>query len=83
NLTFTKKETAEIIGSLIPEINKQKDDMLTALEQNRVKLVTRLDNDHIYFVTGSNALKDLLASAGKLQDANTKLDMNITKASGG
>ncbi|MFX4470281.1 hypothetical protein ABTA54_19445, partial [Acinetobacter baumannii] len=27
NLTFTKKETAEIIGSLIPEINKQKDDM--------------------------------------------------------
>ncbi|WP_457832202.1 hypothetical protein, partial [Staphylococcus aureus] len=65
NQSFTKKETAEIIASLIPEINKQKDDMLAALEQNRVKLITRLNNDHIYFITGSNALKDLLASASK------------------
>lgn len=83
NQSFTKKETAEIIASLIPEINKQKDDMLAALEQNRVKLITRLNNDHIYFITGSNALKDLLASASKLQDANTKLGVNITNTSGG
>lgn len=57
--------------------------MLAALEQNRVKLITRLNNDHIYFITGSNALKDLLASASKLQDANTKLGVNITNTSGG
>lgn len=82
NQSFTKKETADIITSLIPEINKQKDDMLAALEKSRVKLITRLDNDHISFVIGSNSLKDLLASASKLQDANAKLGVNITKATG-
>ncbi|MEO0310775.1 MAG: hypothetical protein RIQ89_432 [Bacteroidota bacterium] len=83
NQTFTKAETASIVEALLPEINKQKEDMLQSLELNRVKLITKINNEYIYFVTGSDALKNLLASASKLEENNKALGLYADKATGG
>ncbi|MEN9599676.1 MAG: hypothetical protein RL596_1995 [Bacteroidota bacterium] len=82
NQTFTKAETTSIVEALLPEINKQRDDMLQSLEQNRIKLITKLNNEYLYFVTGSDALKNLLLSATKLDDANKTIGGSINKVSG-
>ncbi|MBN2174004.1 MAG: hypothetical protein JW731_07730 [Bacteroidales bacterium] len=57
-----KEELPEILNSIIPEINSRRDMMQSALEDQRIKLVTKLGQDYAVYLSGSNELRKLLES---------------------
>jgi hypothetical protein len=83
-----EEELPEILNSIIPEINSRRDQMQTALEDQRVKLVTKLDQDYVVYMNASNELWKLLESSVKVDRerkeffdsikgmTNDKIDLN-------
>ena len=81
-------ELPNILKSLIPQINKRRDDMQSALEEQRIKLVTKLEQDYKVYRNATSELKELLKSAVKVTKArqdifdrakeltNNRIDLN-------
>jgi len=80
--TDLKKEMPEIIASLIPEINAIRDEMQSALENQRIKLTTKLDQDYTAYRESINALHNLLQSSVKLDNERKALLDRLNKLSG-
>jgi len=64
--TNYKADFAKLMLAIQPQIDKRKDSLLTALETQRKKLVDKLNTDYKVFDSAASALKNLLASAVKI-----------------
>ena|SRR6218665_481294 len=87
------KETIEgISGASTREAIAFRDELQSALETSRIKIITRLEEDYSHYREAAEALKKLIASAVKVnnerkkllddlkQYSNNKLDLNSVEA---
>lgn len=86
-------ELPKILKSIIPEINARRDRMQSALEEQRVKLIAKLEQDYHIYENATTELKDLLESAVKVgkerkelfnmvkELSNDKIDLNQVESS--
>lgn len=79
--TDVNKELPDMLSSLIPQINSTRDEMQSALEDQRIKLITRLNEDYAAFEEATGALNELLASATKVDQERQAIFNQITKLS--
>ncbi len=70
--TNYEEEFSGMMKAIIPEINSYRDQMQSALESQRIKLVTKLNTDFQAFETASNELKLLIESAVKVSEERQK-----------
>jgi hypothetical protein len=77
-----KEELPGILEATIPEINSRRDMMQSALENQRVKLVTKLETDYKAYEDAALNLRNLLESAVKLDEENKKLYSQVSELSG-
>ncbi len=75
------EELPNILAAIIPEINSRRDMMHSALENQRVKLVTKLDEDYKAYEDAALKLRKLLESAVKLDKENQKLFSQVRELS--
>ena len=68
-----EKEFPNIIQSIIPEINSRRDIMQSALEDQRIKILTKLDADYKAFEEASFELKNLIESNIKVNEERRKV----------
>jgi hypothetical protein len=68
-----KAELPGIILSIIPKINERRDAMQNALEQNRIKILEKLNQDYDEYEIACIELKQLLESAVKVDDIRKKV----------
>ncbi len=64
--TDAKAELPNMLNAIVPEITSRRNQMQTTLEGQRIKLVTKLNDDYKTFSDAALALKKLIASAVKL-----------------
>lgn len=76
------EELPGILEAVIPEINSRRDMMQSALENQRVKLVTKLETDYKAYEDAALNLRKLLESAVKLDEENKKLYSQVSELSG-
>jgi len=81
-------ELPNILNNIIPEINSRRDKMQSALEDQRVKLISKLEEDYLNFDQAANSLLKLMESSIKVDKeraqlfnqakeiSNNKLDLN-------
>lgn len=86
--TDFQKEFPDIIQSIVPELNSTRDLMQRALEEQRIKLITKLNIDYNEYAEASYELKKLLESVVKVDEerkriiekigtiTNNKIDLN-------
>lgn len=60
------KEWPALMQKLMPQIQKTRDSLVTALEFNREKILSRLNKDYDLYVQACNAQKELLSSVVKV-----------------
>lgn len=60
------KELPNILNAIIPVINARRDTMQSALEEQRIKLVTKLNQDYEIYNQAGVDLRSLLSSAVKV-----------------
>jgi len=70
--TDFQKEFPEMMMSIIPEINSRRNAMQSTLETQRIKLMTKLDADYRVFEEASAELRNLIASAVKVNEERSK-----------
>ncbi len=70
--TNYEEEFSGMMEAIIPEINSYRDQMQSALESQRIKLVTKLTTDFKAFENASNELKLLIESAVKVSEERQK-----------
>ncbi len=70
--TDLKAELPNMLKSIIPVINARRDSMQSALEINRIKLITKLGEDYNDYSIVSIELKSLMVSAIKVDEARKK-----------
>ena len=75
-------ELSGILKAAMKEINAQRDMMQSALENQRIKLVTKLETDYKAYEEASANLRRLLESAVKLDEENKKLYSQVSELSG-
>jgi len=71
--TDFKKEFSNMIQSIIPQINSRRDKMQSALETQRIKLVTKLNDDYRLYEEGSIKLRALIESGIKVNQERNKV----------
>ncbi len=74
-------ELPNILAATIPEINSRRDMMQSALENQRVKLVTKLEEDFKAYEDAALKLRNLLESAVKLDEEKQKIYSQISNLS--
>lgn len=67
-----EQEFQNMMQSIIPQINSRRDMMQTALESQRIKLVTKLNVDYKLFEEASMELRNLIESAIKVNEERKK-----------
>lgn len=67
-----KAELPNMLKSIVPVINARRDSMQSALEMNRIKLITKLGEDYNDYSLMSIELKSLIVSTIKVDDARKK-----------
>jgi hypothetical protein len=70
--TNYKQEFANMMKSIIPVINTRRDNMQSALENQRIKVMTKLDEDYRVFLEASMALRNLIESNIKVNEERRK-----------
>lgn len=75
-------ELPNMLAAVIPEINSRRDMMQSALENQRIKLVTKLEDDFKTYEDATLNLRKLLESAVKLDEENQKLYSQVYELSG-
>jgi hypothetical protein len=73
-----KAEMGSILNVAIPKINERRDAMQSALDEQKAKLLNRLEIDYKVFESASGELRRLLVSAADVNKANQAL-INKTK----
>lgn len=76
------RELPTIIQTITPIINARRDSMQTALENQRVRLLTKLEQDFRDYSYASEKLRELLVSAVKVDSEKQKLYEQVNKLSG-
>jgi hypothetical protein len=74
-------ELPNILAATIPEINSRRDMMQSALENQRIKLIRKLEDDFKSFEDAALKLRNLLESAVKLNDEMQKIYSQISSLS--
>jgi hypothetical protein len=86
--TDYEAEFPGMVGSIIPQINARRDMMQNALENQRVKLISKLNTDYREFAEASIELRRLIESGVKLEQerretfervsalTNNRIDLN-------
>jgi len=69
--TNYKEEFTGMMNSIIPHIIKQRNLMHTALETQRVKLISKINADYLVYEQATAQLKALIESAVKVNDERT------------
>ena len=77
-----EEELPNILEAIIPEINSRRDMMQSALENQRVKLITKLETDYSAYADAALNLRMLLESAVKMDEENQKLYNQVYELSG-
>ena len=75
--TDFKQEFPNIIQSIIPHINSNRDRMQNALETQRIKLVTNLNQDYKVYEQASINLRNLIESGIKVNQERYKAFENV------
>jgi len=75
-------ELPNILKAITPELNSRRDMMQSALENQRVKLVTKLEKDYYVYENASIRLRDLLISAVNLDKEEQILFEQVNGLSG-
>lgn len=75
-------ELPKILKSITPVINSRRDMMQSALENQRVKLVTKLEQDYSVYENASLRLRNLLVSAVEVDKEKQKLFEQVRELSG-
>lgn len=68
-----KQELPAIISSIIPKIEQRRDSMQNALEQTRIKIIDKLNQDYLVYYESISSLKRLLESSVKVDNSRTNL----------
>jgi hypothetical protein len=76
--TDYKEEFPDMIQNIIPQINSRRDMMQSALESQRIKLITKLNSDYKSFEEASIELKNLIESAVKVNEERKKAFQQIS-----
>lgn len=75
-------ELPNILAEAIPEINSRRDMMQSALENQRIKLVAKLEEDFKTYEDAALKLRKLLESSVKLDEEKQKFISQIRELSG-
>lgn len=75
-------ELSGILKAAMKEINSQRDMMQSALENQRIKLLTKLETDYKAYEEATVNLRRLLESAVKLDEENKRLYSQVSELSG-
>lgn len=67
------KELPNILQSIIPELNSRRDMMQSALEEQRVKILAKLEEDYKVFSESSSELRNLIESNTKVNEERRKV----------
>ena len=70
--TDYEREFPNMIQSIIPQINSRRDKMQSAMESQRIKLVTKLNADYKVFEEASMELRRLIESGVKVDEERKK-----------
>lgn len=79
--TDLNAELPEMLSSIVPRLNRERDEMQSALEDQRVKLITRLHEDYSVFHEAIASLNELLASSAKINQERQAMFIQVTKLS--
>lgn len=80
--TDLQKELPDMINAMIPEINSRRDAMQAALEENRIKILDKLNKDYLIYELACMELKRLLESAAKVDKERTALIAQVQNLAG-
>lgn len=79
--TDLQKEFPSILQYIIPEINSRRDSLQLALETQRIRIVTKLNQDYSIFSEAATSLTTLVASGVKVNEERAKLYDRIKSVS--
>lgn len=71
-----------ILLAILPEINQRRDAMIQALDDQRVKLISQLNNEYAAYYDASNTIHSLLQSAADVDAERAALNDHIRQLSG-
>ena len=80
--TDVKKELPEIIAAINPRIDARRDSLISALQQQKMLVLQKLNDDYQVYDAAAQSLQDLLVSASKLNKSRTSVYGDIKKLSG-
>ncbi len=72
----------QILLAILPEINQRRDAMIQALDDQKTKLISQLNNEYDAYYDASNALHALLQSAADVDAERAALNERIRQLSG-
>lgn len=81
--TDLESELPAILLALVPEVTSRRNAMHRALEEQRVKLITKLDEDFDNFRLASLELRNLLNSAVRVDEERSAMYAKVSELSGG
>ena len=80
--TNYEEEFPNMIESIIPKINSRRDMMQSALENQRIKIITKMNADYKAFEEASMELKSLVESAVKVNEERKKAFQKVKGLTG-
>lgn len=80
--TDLEKELPAMMNAMIPEINSRRDAMQSALEENRIKIIDKLNEDYLIYEMACMELKKLIESAVKVDKERKNLLAQVQNLAG-
>lgn len=80
--TDLTKEIPEMMATMIPHINQQRDEMQAALEDQRIKVITKLNQDYDAYNEIALELYFLLESSTKVDEERNALMTQLNQRTG-
>ncbi len=80
--TDLTKEMPEMMAAMIPHINQQRDEMQAALEDQRIKVITKLNQDYAAYNEIALELYFLLESSTKVDEERNALLTQLNQRTG-
>lgn len=80
--TDLTKEMPEMMATMIPHINQQRDEMQAALEDQRIKVITKLNQDYDAYNEIALELYFLLESSTKVDEERNALMTQLNQRTG-
>lgn len=81
--TDLQSELPAILLAMVPEVTERRNAMQRALEEQRMKVITRLGEDHENFLMAAIELRNLLQSAVDVEEEKQKMYSKVSDLSKG